>query len=217
MQKIIKKCFLPSKPSCPIWQWFVNTKSYFENSMILWCNSDISRRSDRGQMFPLWMELTHLLMKGALIWELFYHFFAHEVCYSTSLWKASSLFHSNMVRILMKLLSLSLSPAVRKCPDSVDCTLQRRHFCKYGSSHCGPCLSPFEENEDGRCVLRTRHHQHGTKFKTTLHSLHTQARFICSHCSLNKLKLFSDILLLHMRLVSFFRLNCWTELINIFI
>ncbi|XP_042251172.1 neural proliferation differentiation and control protein 1a [Thunnus maccoyii] len=52
-------------------------------------------------------------------------------------------------------------PAGSKCPLHIDCAKEGRHFCKPGSSHCGPCLSPLEENEEGRCVVRKRHHQHG--------------------------------------------------------
>ncbi|XP_041816008.1 neural proliferation differentiation and control protein 1a [Chelmon rostratus] len=52
-------------------------------------------------------------------------------------------------------------PAGGNCPLHIDCTKERRHFCRPGSSHCGPCLYPFEENKDGRCVARKRPHQHG--------------------------------------------------------
>ncbi|KAM7369136.1 hypothetical protein PAMP_013429 [Pampus punctatissimus] len=57
-------------------------------------------------------------------------------------------------------------PAGSKCPLHIDCAKEGRHFCKPGSSHCGPCLSPLEENKEGRCVVRKRHHQHS---KTTLY------------------------------------------------
>ncbi|KAE8285179.1 Neural proliferation differentiation and control protein 1 [Larimichthys crocea] len=50
-------------------------------------------------------------------------------------------------------------PAGRKCLH-IDCAKERRHFCRAGSSHCGPCLSPLEENEEGRCVAKKRHRQH---------------------------------------------------------
>ncbi|XP_044030573.1 neural proliferation differentiation and control protein 1a [Siniperca chuatsi] len=52
-------------------------------------------------------------------------------------------------------------PAGRKCPHQIDCAREGRQFCQPDSSHCGPCLSPFEENEEGRCVMRKRHHRHG--------------------------------------------------------
>ncbi|XP_071396894.1 neural proliferation differentiation and control protein 1a isoform X2 [Centroberyx affinis] len=54
-------------------------------------------------------------------------------------------------------------PAGSKCPHHLDCARERRHFCKSGSTHCGPCLTPLEENEEGRCVIRRRHHPHGGK------------------------------------------------------
>ncbi|KAF4098746.1 hypothetical protein G5714_020776 [Onychostoma macrolepis] len=50
-----------------------------------------------------------------------------------------------------------------KCPNHIDCARKGRHFCKPGSSCCGPCLSPLEENEAGHCVAHrthfTQHHR----------------------------------------------------------
>ncbi|CAL8321182.1 unnamed protein product [Lota lota] len=43
------------------------------------------------------------------------------------------------------------------------CADEGRHFCKAGSSHCGPCLSPLVENKEGRCVAKPKHHRHGTE------------------------------------------------------
>ncbi|NXE16782.1 NPDC1 protein, partial [Lophotis ruficrista] len=40
------------------------------------------------------------------------------------------------------------------CPRSLDCALQRREFCPPGSSACGPCLAPFQEDNRGRCVRK---------------------------------------------------------------
>lgn len=40
--------------------------------------------------------------------------------------------------------------------------MMRRHFCESCSCHCGSCLSPLEENEDGHCVV-PRGHNHGMK------------------------------------------------------
>ncbi|KAM6902131.1 neural proliferation differentiation and control protein 1a [Xenentodon cancila] len=51
-------------------------------------------------------------------------------------------------------------PAQVRCPSPLDCVQQRRHQCQPGSSDCGLCLYPFQENERGLCVLKTRH-QHG--------------------------------------------------------
>ncbi|CAB1332654.1 unnamed protein product [Coregonus sp. 'balchen'] len=36
-----------------------------------------------------------------------------------------------------------------KCPDHIDCARAGRHFCKPGTSYCGPCLNPLDENEEG--------------------------------------------------------------------
>uniref|UniRef100_G3PZT2 Neural proliferation, differentiation and control, 1a n=1 Tax=Gasterosteus aculeatus TaxID=69293 RepID=G3PZT2_GASAC len=55
---------------------------------------------------------------------------------------------------------LCRSRSVIKCPLHIDCAKEGRHFCRPGSSRCGPCLSPLEENKEGRCVVRKRHHQH---------------------------------------------------------
>ncbi|KAI1900530.1 hypothetical protein AGOR_G00050880 [Albula goreensis] len=43
-----------------------------------------------------------------------------------------------------------------KCPRTLDCTLEGRHFCQPGSTRCGPCLAALEENEEGKCVARKR-------------------------------------------------------------
>ncbi|XP_035995699.1 neural proliferation differentiation and control protein 1a [Fundulus heteroclitus] len=48
-------------------------------------------------------------------------------------------------------------PAHNRCPQPLDCAQLRRHHCRPGSSHCGSCLSPYRENDDGRCVLSRRH------------------------------------------------------------
>ncbi|XP_037609247.1 neural proliferation differentiation and control protein 1a [Sebastes umbrosus] len=54
-------------------------------------------------------------------------------------------------------------PVGSKCYH-IDCAKERRHLCRPGSSLCGPCLSPFKENEDGLCVARKRPHHHGQVF-----------------------------------------------------
>ncbi|KAI3362411.1 hypothetical protein L3Q82_012717, partial [Scortum barcoo] len=70
--------------------------------------------------------------------------------------------NGNVIRIFTKLSSRSLSrPGDSKCPGHLDCAKERRHFCRPGSSRCGPCLSSLEENEEGRCVLRKMHQQQG--------------------------------------------------------
>ncbi|XP_016521787.1 neural proliferation differentiation and control protein 1-like isoform X2 [Poecilia formosa] len=43
------------------------------------------------------------------------------------------------------------------CPRSLDCARAGRHFCRQGSSHCGPCLYPLVEDHHGRCVDTRRH------------------------------------------------------------
>lgn len=40
------------------------------------------------------------------------------------------------------------------CPRSLDCTLKRRARCPPGAHACGPCLQPFHEDSQGRCVPR---------------------------------------------------------------
>lgn len=58
------------------------------------------------------------------------------------------------------LVAVSASIPAEKCPQ-LDCAHEKRHFCPPGSSHCGPCLTSFEENEEGRCVVRKRHAHSG--------------------------------------------------------
>ncbi|XP_068561960.1 neural proliferation differentiation and control protein 1a [Cebidichthys violaceus] len=52
-------------------------------------------------------------------------------------------------------------PAGSRCPHHLDCAKEGRHFCRPGSSRCGPCLSPLEENESGHCMVKKRHRPHG--------------------------------------------------------
>uniref|UniRef100_A0A8C6SYZ2 Neural proliferation, differentiation and control, 1a n=1 Tax=Neogobius melanostomus TaxID=47308 RepID=A0A8C6SYZ2_9GOBI len=59
---------------------------------------------------------------------------------------------------LLHVTTASLQAAPR-CPSHLDCAKEGRHFCKTGSSQCGPCLYPLEENEDGLCAVKKRHHQ----------------------------------------------------------
>lgn len=54
------------------------------------------------------------------------------------------------------LLDIYTTVPVDKCPRSLDCTLMRRHLCQPGSTHCGPCLAPLEENKNGKCVAKKR-------------------------------------------------------------
>ncbi|XP_040012492.1 neural proliferation differentiation and control protein 1a [Xiphias gladius] len=66
-----------------------------------------------------------------------------------------------LAAVLLCIVSVSAGlPAGVKCPHHIDCAKEGRHLCTPGSSRCGPCLSPLQENEEGRCVERGRHHQH---------------------------------------------------------
>ncbi|KAJ8339432.1 hypothetical protein SKAU_G00362180, partial [Synaphobranchus kaupii] len=48
-----------------------------------------------------------------------------------------------------------------RCPRSLDCAREGRHFCQPGNAYCGPCLIPLEENEERQCVGRKRHAHFG--------------------------------------------------------
>ncbi|XP_030292409.1 neural proliferation differentiation and control protein 1a [Sparus aurata] len=74
-----------------------------------------------------------------------------------------------LAAVLLCVVSVSSGlPARSKCPRHIDCANEGRHFCRPGSSHCGPCLSSLEENEEGRCVAKKKHHQRG---KVTVYPL----------------------------------------------
>uniref|UniRef100_G3T6V2 Neural proliferation, differentiation and control 1 n=1 Tax=Loxodonta africana TaxID=9785 RepID=G3T6V2_LOXAF len=47
-------------------------------------------------------------------------------------------------------------PDATTCPGSLDCALRRRARCPPGAHVCGPCLQPFQEDQHGLCVPRTR-------------------------------------------------------------
>ncbi|XP_006900717.1 PREDICTED: neural proliferation differentiation and control protein 1 [Elephantulus edwardii] len=47
-------------------------------------------------------------------------------------------------------------PDAAVCPGSLDCALRRRTRCPPGAHVCGPCLQPFQEDQQGLCVPRTR-------------------------------------------------------------
>ncbi|XP_034047784.1 LOW QUALITY PROTEIN: neural proliferation differentiation and control protein 1-like [Thalassophryne amazonica] len=59
-------------------------------------------------------------------------------------------------------------PAAKHC-QRLDCVSKGRHICERGSSHCGPCLSPLEENEEGRCVNMLKHRQNSLKNKVVFY------------------------------------------------
>ncbi|XP_014879832.1 neural proliferation differentiation and control protein 1-like, partial [Poecilia latipinna] len=58
--------------------------------------------------------------------------------------------------------AVSSSSGSNLCPRSLDCARAGRHFCRQGSSHCGPCLYPLVEDHHGRCV-DTRRHLHSAQ------------------------------------------------------
>ncbi|KAK5878770.1 hypothetical protein CesoFtcFv8_024148 [Champsocephalus esox] len=65
-----------------------------------------------------------------------------------------------LAAVLLCVAPVSASPPVSsKCPRHLDCAKDGRHFCRPGSSRCGPCLAPLEENEEGGCEVRKRHHK----------------------------------------------------------
>ncbi|XP_051774106.1 neural proliferation differentiation and control protein 1-like [Ctenopharyngodon idella] len=61
------------------------------------------------------------------------------------------------VLICVILAAVGASMPANKCPDHIDCARMRRHLSKSGSCHCGPCLTPLEEDELGLCVDHRRH------------------------------------------------------------
>ncbi|CAB1440877.1 unnamed protein product [Pleuronectes platessa] len=70
-----------------------------------------------------------------------------------------------LAAVLLCVVSVSSGlPASQKCPHHLDCAKEGRHFCKPGSSRCGTCLSPLQENEEGSCVEKRRHRQHVTYY-----------------------------------------------------
>ncbi|KAL2092630.1 hypothetical protein ACEWY4_012428 [Coilia grayii] len=62
--------------------------------------------------------------------------------------------------VFVTILAISACVPEGQCPRSLDCARQGRHFCQAGSSHCGPCLAPLEEDKRGKCVVRRQHHPH---------------------------------------------------------
>ncbi|XP_034054060.1 neural proliferation differentiation and control protein 1a isoform X2 [Gymnodraco acuticeps] len=67
-----------------------------------------------------------------------------------------------LAAVLLCVAPVSASPPVSsKCPRHLDCAKDGRHFCRPGSSRCGPCLAPLEENEEGSCEVKKRHHKQG--------------------------------------------------------
>ncbi|KAM4849984.1 neural proliferation differentiation and control protein 1 isoform X5 [Urocitellus parryii] len=72
--------------------------------------------------------------------------------------------HLRLLRLLLSGLVLVAAlngaaagrPDVASCPRSLDCALKRRAKCPPGAQACGPCLWPFQEDQQGLCVPRMR-------------------------------------------------------------
>lgn len=72
--------------------------------------------------------------------------------------------HLRLLRLLLSGLVLGAAlrgaaagrPDVAACPGSLDCALKRRARCPPGAHVCGPCLQPFQEDQQGLCVPRIR-------------------------------------------------------------
>ncbi|XP_061056845.1 neural proliferation differentiation and control protein 1 isoform X1 [Eubalaena glacialis] len=72
--------------------------------------------------------------------------------------------HRRLLRLLLSGLVLGAAlrgaaarrPDAAVCPGSLDCALKRRARCPPGARVCGPCLQPFQEDQQGLCVPRMR-------------------------------------------------------------
>uniref|UniRef100_A0A250XYL0 Neural proliferation differentiation and control protein 1 n=1 Tax=Castor canadensis TaxID=51338 RepID=A0A250XYL0_CASCN len=72
--------------------------------------------------------------------------------------------HLRLLRLLLSGLVLGAAlngatasrPDAAACPGSLDCALKRRARCPPGAHSCGPCLQPFQEDQQGLCVPRMR-------------------------------------------------------------
>ncbi|XP_032451425.1 neural proliferation differentiation and control protein 1 isoform X2 [Lynx canadensis] len=72
--------------------------------------------------------------------------------------------HLRLLRLLLSGLVLGAAlrgasagrPDGAVCPGSLDCALKRRARCPPGAHVCGPCLQPFQEDQEGLCVPRMR-------------------------------------------------------------
>ncbi|XP_012929022.1 neural proliferation differentiation and control protein 1 isoform X2 [Heterocephalus glaber] len=77
--------------------------------------------------------------------------------------------HLRLLRLLLSGLGLVLGaaltgaaasrPDAAACPGSLNCALKRRVRCPPGAHACGPCLQPFQEDQQGLCVPRMRRPQ----------------------------------------------------------
>ncbi|KAM9323904.1 neural proliferation differentiation and control protein 1-like [Gastrophryne carolinensis] len=53
--------------------------------------------------------------------------------------------------ILLLLLALTVDS---RCPNKLDCVIQRRESCPPGSNQCGPCMLMYEEAKAGYCIFK---------------------------------------------------------------
>ncbi|XP_063051984.1 neural proliferation differentiation and control protein 1 [Engraulis encrasicolus] len=67
--------------------------------------------------------------------------------------------------VFVTILAVGATVPEGQCPRSLDCARLGRHFCQEGSSTCGPCLPPLQEDKRGKCVVvrRTQHHHTHTQ------------------------------------------------------
>uniref|UniRef100_A0A3B4BMW6 Neural proliferation, differentiation and control, 1a n=1 Tax=Periophthalmus magnuspinnatus TaxID=409849 RepID=A0A3B4BMW6_9GOBI len=56
-----------------------------------------------------------------------------------------------LLRCTAALIIHSVNLSVPRCPSRIDCAKAGRHFCRTGSSKCGPCLYALEENDEELC------------------------------------------------------------------
>lgn len=144
--------------------------------MKLWCNSDINRHCVPQHVFYFLTE-THPLIKGLPVKVKHFLFVQHEESYFTATLKASFLHHISVTAVRMRLI-FTPSHAAHGCRSV--CAKQGRDSCKRGSSDCGPCRPPLQENEEGRCV---RYDMWGKKDKRALTRLCTYyAHKLLSSC-----------------------------------
>ncbi|XP_067280875.1 neural proliferation differentiation and control protein 1a [Pseudorasbora parva] len=71
--------------------------------------------------------------------------------------RASLLLPGVLICVILAAVDASNVTPANKCPDHIACARMGRHFCKPGSSHCGPCLSPLKEDNVGDCVALRKH------------------------------------------------------------
>ncbi|XP_067233120.1 neural proliferation differentiation and control protein 1a [Chanodichthys erythropterus] len=91
------------------------------------------------------------------------------------------------VLICVILAAVGASMPANKCPDHIDCARMGRHFCELGSSHCGPCLTPLEEDELGDCVAHKRHNPQHRLHVTSYHDVDEEIDHLASFTAKQKM------------------------------